>query len=534
MLKRFSNLKQHADSLTDSMVEFFLKTQEKFTADIQPHYIYSPREMTRWVRGINEATKCLEEMSLESLIRIWAHEALRLFHDRLIRDDERQWTEQNIDAVARNNFTNLNVECALKRPILYSNWLTNEYRPVEEEELRSFIRAKLKTFCEEELDVKLVLFDAVLDHVLRIDRVFRQSQGHLLLIGISGAGKTTLSRFVAWLNGLTVFQVKVHNKYTMNDFDEDLRTVLKRSGCKKEKIAFIIDESKVFDSSFLERMNTLLANGEVPGLFEGDEYVALMNQCKESAQRQGVITDSQDELYKWFTNEVMRNLHIVFTMNPSDDGLKGKTSTSPALFNRCVLNWFGDWSTSAYFQVSKEFTGHIAMDIQDYKAPSSLERAYDQLAVEPTYRDSVLNAFVYVHQSLHLMNKRVQKKNGKTVPITPRHYQDFVAHFCSLYNEKKADIEEQQTHLNNGLKKIKETVQQVEELQISLSGKRVELETKNTQANAKLKQMIIDQQEAEKTKLDSQELQKVLDVQTKEIAIKSESVLSQLNKVKGI
>lgn len=55
----------------------------------------------------------------------------------------------------------------------------------------------------------------------------------------------------------------------MEDFDEDLRNVLRRSGCKREKIAFIIDESKVFDSSFLERMNTLLANGEVPGLFEG-------------------------------------------------------------------------------------------------------------------------------------------------------------------------------------------------------------------------------------------------------------------------
>ncbi len=35
------------------------------------------------------------------------------------------------------------------------------------------------------------------------------------------------------------------------------------------------------ESSFLERMNTLLANGEVPGLFEGDDYTTLMTQCKE-------------------------------------------------------------------------------------------------------------------------------------------------------------------------------------------------------------------------------------------------------------
>lgn len=62
---------------------------------------------------------------------------------------------------------------------------------------------------------------------------------------------------------------QVHNKYTSEDFDEDLRAVLRRSGCKNEKIAFILDESNVLESGFLERMNTLLANGEVPGLFEG-------------------------------------------------------------------------------------------------------------------------------------------------------------------------------------------------------------------------------------------------------------------------
>ena len=52
-----------------------------------------------------------------------------------------------------------------------------------------------------------------------------------------------MTRFVAWLNGLSVFQIKVHNRYRMQDFDDDLRTVLRRAGCKGEKIAFIMDES---------------------------------------------------------------------------------------------------------------------------------------------------------------------------------------------------------------------------------------------------------------------------------------------------
>ena len=59
-----------------------------------------------------------------------------------------------------------------------------------------------------------------------------------------------------------------------------------------------------------------------------------------------------------------------------------------------------------------------------------------------------------------------------------------------LFNEKRADLEEQQLHLNVGLQKIRETVDQVEDLQKSLSIKRNELEEKNNMANAKLKQMV--------------------------------------------
>lgn len=252
----------------------------------------------------------------------------------MVSDEERVWTDENINTVAHKHFANMDSDKALRRPILYSNWLRKDYLPVDQEELREYVKARLKVFYEEELDVPLVLFNEVLDHVLRIDRIFRQPQGHLLLIGVSGAGKTTLSRFVAWINGLSVFQIKVHNNYTSEDFDDDLRNVLRRSGTKGEKIVFILDESNVLDSGFLERMNTLLANGEVPGLFEGDEYSTLMTQCKEGAQRDGLMLDSSEELYKWFTNEVMKNLHVVFTMNPSQDGLKSRASTSPALFNR--------------------------------------------------------------------------------------------------------------------------------------------------------------------------------------------------------
>ena len=139
---------------------------------MQPHYIYSPREMTRWVRGICEALRPLETLPIEGLVRIWAHEALRLFHDRLdninlvanintyvfvscpqvdygfafrlVLDEERRWTEENIDSTALKHFPNISRDDALQRPILYSCWLSKDYIPVEREELRDYVKARLK------------------------------------------------------------------------------------------------------------------------------------------------------------------------------------------------------------------------------------------------------------------------------------------------------------------------------------------------------------------------------------------------------
>ena len=72
--------------------------------------------------------------------------------------------------------------------------------------------------------------------------------------------------YMKTLSSILTFVSQVHRKYTAADFDDDLRTVLRRSGCRDEKIVFIMDESNVLESGFLERMNTLLANGEVCSL----------------------------------------------------------------------------------------------------------------------------------------------------------------------------------------------------------------------------------------------------------------------------
>lgn len=147
------------------------------------------------------------------------------------------------------------------------------------------------------------------------------------------------------------------------------------------------------------------------------------------------------------------------------------------------------------------------------------------------YRQAIVNAFVYVHQTLHKASVRLAKRGGRQTTITPRHYLDFISHYVKLYNEKRSELEDEQLHLNIGLQKIRETVDQVEEMQKSLALKSRELEEKNTAANAKLKEMLSGQQEAEKKKVESQRIQHSLREQEAIIAEKRKSVMEDLSKV---
>ena len=75
------------------------------------------------------------------------------------------------------------------------------------------------------------------------------------------------------------------------DFDEDLRAVLRRAGCKNEKIVFILDESNILESSFLERMNTLLANGEV-----SLSALSVLSDCLKVPPSQAAHVSQKDNI----------------------------------------------------------------------------------------------------------------------------------------------------------------------------------------------------------------------------------------------
>lgn len=59
---------------------------------------------------------------------MFSQRGLCLFLCRLVEDEERRWTDENIDMVALKHFPNIDKEKAMSRPILYSNWLSKVTR----------------------------------------------------------------------------------------------------------------------------------------------------------------------------------------------------------------------------------------------------------------------------------------------------------------------------------------------------------------------------------------------------------------------
>lgn len=513
-LKCLPDLRLFSGSLTDAMLEVYRLNKNQFTSK-RSHYIYSPRELTRWSRGVLEALLSVSYSELSDLIRLWYHEGLRLFYDRLAEESERKWCKDTFWEVGKACFPNVVLETPLREPVLFSTWLTSDYESVPEPDLRNFVRERLRIFSEEEMDIDLVLFEDLLDHALRIDRVLRQHQGHLILVGPSTSGKNTLTKFVAWINGLKVVQLRVRTGYTIADFEELLRSLL--LGCAKgEKSCFLIDESCIFETAFIERMNSLLANSEVPGLFSGDNLKELLTLCRTESAAQGLLLDSDEELYSWFTSQVSKNLHVVFTMSDTDGSNRPQINSSPALFNRCVLSWMGDWSDFSLNEVATSIIGRVALDLSSYVVPESMVPVIPLKVTN--FREAVVDCLVFIHRSCVQFGRQTY----------PNEFIRFVQTFVRLFEKRQSELEESQRYTNIGLDKLRETVLEVSQMKKVLSEKKVTLISKDDDARKMLNKMIVGQNEAERKREFSVDTQIELEKQELEINSRRSKVMQDL------
>jgi dynein heavy chain 1, cytosolic len=220
---------------------------------------------------------------------------------------------------------------------------------------------------------------------------------------------------------------------------------------------------------------------------------------------------------------------------------KNRSTTSPALFNRCVVDWFGTWDNKAMAEVGKEFTMRLdtgeAEDVggafgigQGEILMNQVQEAF-QGSVANGLRQAVVAALVSIHQ-IAKETAEISALEASSITrtfLSPRDYLTLIQNFVTCLNSRRETVEDEQLHVNAGLDKLRQTQENVAELKEGLGTKTAELRKKESLANEKLQQMVADQNEAEKRKDEAERISAQVEQQQKEINKRRELAQADLD-----
>lgn len=68
-----------------------------------------------------------------------------------------------------------------------------------------------------------VFFMDAVEHITRIARILRQPRGNAMLVGVGGSGKSSLTRFAAYVSDTRCMSIELTRQYGLTEFREDLK-----------------------------------------------------------------------------------------------------------------------------------------------------------------------------------------------------------------------------------------------------------------------------------------------------------------------
>ena len=85
----------------------------------------------------------------------------------------------------------------------------------------------------------------------------------MLLVGIGGSGRQSLTRLASYICEYKTFQIEVSKHYRRIEFRDDLRRLYWQTGVENKPTVFMFGDTQVVEESFLEDVNNILSSGEV-------------------------------------------------------------------------------------------------------------------------------------------------------------------------------------------------------------------------------------------------------------------------------
>ncbi|NXT54658.1 DYH17 protein, partial [Pluvianellus socialis] len=448
-------------ALHQKVASTFLPTAIKF------HYLFNLRDLSNLFQGLLFSTpECLK--SPVDLVRLWLHEAERVYGDKLIDERDQKGFEKMLVDTCKKFFAELSEDVVFAKPNIYCHFAQGigepKYLPVPSwPALNKLLGEALDNYNEVNAAMSLVLFEDAVSHICRISRILESPWGNALLVGVGGSGKQSLARLAAYISSLNVFQITLRKGYGIPDLKLDLASQYIKAAVKNSPTVFLMTDSQVAEESFLVLINDFLASGEVPGLFQDDELESIISAMRPQVKSLG-LQDTRENCWKFFIEKVRRQLKVILCFSPVGSTLRVRARRFPAVVNCTAIDWFHEWPEDALVSVSSRF----------------LEETGD---IEPEVKVSISHFMSYVHTSVKEMSKAYLAMERRYNYTTPKTFLEQIKLYQNLLSKKRNELTAKIERLEKGLTKLQSTTSQVDDLKAKLAVQEAELKQKNEDAD---------------------------------------------------
>ena len=455
------------------------------------HYTFNLRDVSRVIEGMTLQKASGLETGLGGMgehFRLWVHETMRVFYDRLVSDEDRSWflsylselTEKHFDLNFNELFVHLDhdgdgsVDAEELRHCMYGDWLQEDEEPdalggdrlYDELTDMGAVVQRLEEYLVDfngmsKSPMNLAMFLYAAEHVARICRVLKQPGAHMLCVGVGGSGRQSLSRLASFIMGMPCFQIAISKSYTRVEWKEDLKKFCREAGATGKPCVFLFSDSQIKEESYVEDINNLLNSGEVPNLFPYDERAAVMETCRVAAKKAGVTApeggplEDPTQLWQYFIKTCRANLHVVLCFSPIGEAFRERLRQFPSLVNCCTIDWFREWPDDALEAVAVKTLKDV--DVAD---------------VEKENLKEMCKSF---HSSVRELSEEYLKKEGRHNYVTPTSYLELLTMFTSLLHKQRDFVSSQKRRYEVGLEKLAFTADAVATMQDELTALKPEL-----------------------------------------------------------
>ncbi|XP_034630816.1 dynein heavy chain 6, axonemal [Trachemys scripta elegans] len=500
-------VKQTATSIVDAAVEIY----QRMSIDLLPtpaksHYVFNLRDLSKCVQGILQCDPGAVRDQTQ-IFRLFCHECQRVFHDRLINSEDKQYFHSMLSEMASKHFAvPVDPDYFVRKPIIFGDFLKmgadkadRIYEDLTDtEKIISVLQDYLDDYnITNSKETKLVFFQDAIEHVSRIARMIRQERGNALLVGVGGTGKQSLTRLASHICGYKCFQIELSRGYNYDSFHDDLRKLYKMAGVEDKDMVFLFTDTQIVVEEFLEDINNILNSGEVPNLFEKDELEQVLAPTRPKAKEAGIPEGSRDEVFQYFINRVRQKLHIVLCMSPVGEAFRSRCRMFPSLVNCCTIDWFVQWPREALLSVSRTFFLNVDL------GSDALKEKVSVMCVD-------------IHMSVTEMADRYYAELRRRYYTTPTSYLELINLYLTMLGEKRKQLVSARDRVKNGLSKLLETNVLVDKMKLDLSALEPVLVEKSVDVEALMEKLAVDQENADQVRRVVQEDEAIAKVKAEE------------------